>query len=89
MKLKLRYSAAYLKQARKIAEKNPQLRQPYTELLDKLSDDPFEPTLHTHPLKGKLKGKYACSLTHSLRIVFELGNDFIALIDIGSHDEVY
>jgi addiction module RelE/StbE family toxin len=89
MKRKIRYSPTYLKQARKIAKKNPHLKKPYTELLDKLSDNPFEPTLHTHPLKGKLKGKYACSLTYSLRIVFELTDDSITLIDIGSHDEVY
>ncbi len=54
------------------------------EMLCNLSDE-----LHTHPLTGNLKGKYACSLTHDLRIVFKLASDTIHLIDIGSHDEVY
>ena len=61
----------------------------YEETVGKLVNDPFDLTLHTHPLKGNLHGLYACSLTYKLRIVFELTDDCIALIDIGSHDEAY
>jgi len=89
MKLKIEYAPGYLKKARKIAGQNPHLREPYTELLNKLTSDPFDLSLHTHPLKGSLKGKYACSLSHSLRIIFKLTSDTVHLIDIGSHDEVY
>ncbi len=45
--------------------------------------------LHTHSLTGEMKGKYACSLTYELRIVFKLYDDIIHFLDIGSHDEVY
>ncbi len=45
--------------------------------------------ISTHPLTGELKGKYACSLTHDLRVVFKLYDDIVHLLDIGSHDEVY
>lgn len=89
MKRKLEYSPTYLKKAKKIAEKNPRLKAPYTELLNKLADNPFDPLLHTHPLTGNLKGKHACSLTYELRIVFKLHDDIVHLLDIGSHDEVY
>ncbi|MBI4378614.1 MAG: plasmid stabilization protein [Nitrospinae bacterium] len=44
---------------KKIAKRYPHLRKSYTELLEKLSNNPFDPSMHTHPLKGKLKGKYA------------------------------
>ncbi|MBI3583115.1 MAG: type II toxin-antitoxin system mRNA interferase toxin, RelE/StbE family [Nitrospinae bacterium] len=89
MKRKIEYSPGYLRQAKKIAKKYPRLKKSYTELLEKLSNNPFDPTLHTHPLKGNMEGKYACSLTYELRVVFKLYNDIIHLLDIGSHDEVY
>ena len=89
MKRRLEYSPTYLKRPKKIAKKNPQLKVPYTELLNKLTDNPFDPALHTHALTGELKGKYACSLTYELRVVFKLYDDIVHLLDIGSHDEVY
>ena len=89
MKRKIEYSPGYLRQVKKIAKKYPHLKKTYTNLLEKLSINSFDPTLHTHPLKGSLKGKYACSLTQDLRIVFTLYADIVHLLDIGSHDEVY
>jgi addiction module RelE/StbE family toxin len=89
MRRKLKYAPEYLRSAKKIAKKHPQLREPYTELLNKLSENPFDPSLHTHSLTGELKGKYACSLTYELRVVFMLYDDIVHLLDIGSHDEVY
>lgn len=89
MKRKIEYAPGYLKKAKKLADKNPQLRGPYTEALDKVTNDPFDPSLHTHALKGELQGRYAFSLTHSLRITFKFTSDIVHLLDIGTHDEVY
>jgi addiction module RelE/StbE family toxin len=89
MKRKIDYSPTYLKKVKKIVKKNPQLKRSYTELLIKLANDPFDTTLHTHALTGELKGKYACSLTYDLRVIFKLYDNIIHLLDIGSHDEVY
>ncbi len=79
----------FLRRARKILQKNPGLKKAYEELYIKLANVPFDPTLHTHALTGELKGKYACSLTYELRVVFKLYDDIVHLLDIGSHDEVY
>jgi len=89
MKRKIEYAPAYLKKAKKIGKAQPGLKSVYSETLDKLSVDPFDPLLHTHPLSGDLKGKYACSLTYDLRIVFKLYDNMVHLLDIGPHDEVY
>ena len=89
MKLEFDFSPAFLKKAGKLLAKNPQLDPLYENCLNKLLNDPFNPLLHTHALTGDMKGKYACSLTYELRIVFRLRDNIIHLLDIGSHDEVY
>lgn len=87
--MKLNLSNTFSKRAKKLLQKNSSLKERYADLLATLSDNIFDPALRTHKLKGELEGLYACSLTHDLRIIFELSNDTIHLIDIGSHDEVY
>jgi addiction module RelE/StbE family toxin len=87
--MRLELEKSFRKRAKKLLKKNPLLQKSYEELLLKLSINPFDSTLHTHALTGNLKGKYACALTYELRVVFNLYNDIVHLLDIGSHDEVY
>lgn len=87
--MRLELDKVFAKRAKKLLQKNPSLKNRYSDMLTKLSNNPFDPTLHTHPLSGNLKGKYACSLTYELRVVFRLYDDIVHLLDIGSHDEVY
>ncbi len=60
-----------------------------------LADDPYNPILCTHKLKGKLSGAWAFSVEYNCRIIFnfepnpETKEEEINLIDIGTHDEVY
>ena len=73
--------------------KHPSMQAGIQIVLEKLSIDPFQPSLETHKLKGKLKGSFACSAGYDLRIVFDFTKndpeDDILLIEIGTHDEVY
>lgn len=89
MKRKIEYAPSYLKKAKKIGKAHPDLKPLYIKTVKRLSEDPFNPLLHTHELTGELKGKYACSFTYELRIVFRLYDDIVHLLDIGTHDEVY
>jgi mRNA interferase YafQ len=63
--------------------------------LEKLTVEPFSPSLKTHKLHGKLSGLWACQVEHDCRIVFTFEKDpdsdkeLIVLADIGKHDEVY
>lgn len=87
--MRLKLDNTFRKRAKKLLQKNSSLEERYVDLLTKLSNNPFDPTLHTHPLKGAMEGKYACSLTYELRVVFKLYDDIVHLLDIGTHDEVY
>lgn len=86
---RIEFTPSFLRVSGKLLKKNPSLKEPFRELLTNLTVDPFTPSLNTHPLKGKLEGRYSCSLTYHLRVVFKLRNDSVVLIDIGSHDEIY
>ncbi|MBF0558840.1 MAG: type II toxin-antitoxin system mRNA interferase toxin, RelE/StbE family [Nitrospirae bacterium] len=89
MKREFDFAPSFLRKAGKLLQKNPELDPLYETTLERLSKDLSDPRLHTHPLSGNLKGKYACSLTNDLRIIFKLHNDIIHLLDIGPHDQVY
>ena len=89
MKRKIEFAESFPKKAGKLIKKTPQLTSAFDEVLAKLEENAFNPSLKTHPLSGKLKGRHACSLTYNLRIVFMLTDDTVHLLDIGSHDEVY
>ncbi len=91
----IRFSAHFAKRFKKLLRKNPHVQMKVQQVLEFLQQDPFTPALETHKLKGKLEGKYACTVSFDLRIVFvfeiSLENELapILLLDIGTHDEVY
>jgi mRNA-degrading endonuclease YafQ of YafQ-DinJ toxin-antitoxin module len=52
--------------------------------------DPFDPTLKTHKLSGKLKDLWSFSVGYDERVLFYFTEDEKAVfVDMGSHDEVY
>jgi addiction module RelE/StbE family toxin len=74
--------------------RHPHLRPDIEAVLRLLVDDPFEPRLRSHKLKGQLAGTWACSIGYDMRLIFEFvkgasKEDEILLIEIGTHDEVY
>ena len=86
-------SSAFIKNARKIGKKQPELATNLKDTLESLCEDPFQPRLRTHKLKGELKDSYACSAGYDLRIIFKFvqyeQTQAILLESIGTHDEVY
>jgi mRNA interferase YafQ len=60
----------------------------------KLEQDVYDPALRTHKLGGKLATYLACSCGYDCRIVFAIEKyqdqtEYLLLIDIGTHDDVY
>jgi mRNA interferase YafQ len=79
----------------RVIRKKPSLRSEVERTLNLLERDVFEPSLETHKLKGKLAGRWACTVERDVRIVFRFvqiegeQQDVIQLLRIGTHDEVY
>ncbi len=50
------WSSAFVRAFKRLVRQNPQLRSQIEETLQKLAEDPFYPSLHTHKVKGDLDG---------------------------------
>ena len=85
------FRRAFLRRTRK----NTVLQDRIFQVLNKLAEDPFDPTLKTHKLSGQLTGLWACWVEYDCRIVFvfepdpDTAEEMIVLVDLGTHDEVY
>ena len=92
---KLIISPSFKRAFKNIIKKKPELKYKIESKLRLLSDNPYNPILRTHKLKGKLSGAWACTVEYDCRIVFcfeqnqETLEEEINFIDIGTHDEVY
>ena len=93
MKRMLIRSSAFVRAARRLLKKYPQLAEDLRVALDTMSKDVFDPKLKTHKLKGDLEGSWSCSAGYDLRIIFQFvqhgGSEAILLQTVGTHDEVY
>lgn len=92
---KLLITPRFKRSFRKFIRHNNLLRSQVQKTLDTLSEDAFAPSLDTHKLKGDLYEFQSCSCGYDCRIIFRIERDsatnqeYILLVDIGSHDEVY
>ena len=92
---RLAWDTSFRRAFKRRTRNNPSLRDRIFQVLDRLAEDPFHPTLKTHKLSGQLKGLWACWVEYDCRIVFafepdpDTGAEMIVLIDLGTHDEVY
>lgn len=91
MLYKLVQTDSYLKVAAKFFKKHPELLEKYKKALTILVTNPQHPSLRLHKLQGKLKNFHSVSIDLSYRLIieFEIQDNQILLINIGTHDQVY
>jgi mRNA-degrading endonuclease YafQ of YafQ-DinJ toxin-antitoxin module len=89
------WSSGFTRAFRRAVRRQPGLRVRVERALRQLADDPFQPSLHSHKLKGELAGAWACTVDYTHRILYEFvqdpesGEEEIHLLTMGTHDEVY
>ena len=88
---RLVWTPRFSRSAKKFAQSNPELRQRLAQTLRDLESDPLQSHLRLHPLKGRMQGLHAVSVTYSYRIALtlQIAEQKIILHDVGTHDEVY
>jgi mRNA-degrading endonuclease YafQ of YafQ-DinJ toxin-antitoxin module len=88
---RLATSSRFDRQLKRFNRKNPELRNRVQQIFHDLQEDPFQPHLRLHPLRGRMDGYHAARIDYSNRIILILLLDVrtIRMVDIGSHDDVY
>jgi addiction module RelE/StbE family toxin len=67
-----------------------ELERKFRVKLEKFRNNPYDPSLKTHKLSGKLKDLWSFSIEYDQRIIFYFTDSGKAvLVDIGNHDQVY
>ena len=79
-------SSHFLRRARKLKPPRDQLLR---AALRRFEDDPQDPLLRTHKLKGDLADYWAFSVDDDLRVLFRWDGEVCFLLGLGTHDEVY
>jgi len=86
MKIKNVY---YSSQFKKSVKKYRQQRKQIENKIKKFLENPFDKSLKTHKLTGKLSSYWSFSINYHLRILFEfIDSKTVGFIDIGTH-EIY
>ena len=88
--IKVSFSSSFRRAFKKRIKSNTELESRFWAKLEVFTNNPFEPSLRTHKLSGKLKDLWSFSMEYDQRIIFyftDEGN--VVFVDVGNHDEVY
>lgn len=83
MALTVRYASYFKRQYKGLTHRQ---KTDFKHAIERFVENPFEPSLKTHKLKGKLQGFWSFSINHSDRVLFKFSDkETIDLINIGDH----
>jgi mRNA-degrading endonuclease YafQ of YafQ-DinJ toxin-antitoxin module len=84
------FSSSFKRAFKKRIKGNADLETRFWQKLEQFTVDPFDSSLKTHKLSGKLKEFWSFSVDYDERVLFYfMENEKAVFVDIGSHDEVY
>ncbi|ELS00923.1 addiction module toxin, RelE/StbE family [Xenococcus sp. PCC 7305] len=88
--IKVSFSSSFRRIFKKKIKGNTKLESRFWTKLEVFTNNPFDPSLRTHKLSGKLKDLWSFSVEYDQRIIFYFKDEEnVVLIDIGNHDQVY
>lgn len=64
------FSSSFKRAFKSTIKRRPELKLKIEEKLRLLATDPYQPSLRTHKLKGKLSGVWSCTVEYDCRIIF-------------------
>lgn len=88
--VEISFSSSFRRAFKKRIKGNLDLEAKFWQKVEQFTIDPFDQSLKTHKLSGKLKDLWSFSVEYDERVLFYFTEDGNAVfVDIGSHDEVY
>jgi addiction module RelE/StbE family toxin len=84
------FSSSFKRAFKRRIKGNAVMETRFWKRLELFQNNPFDQSLRTHKLSGRLKDLWSFSIEYDLRVVFSfLEGDRALLVDIGTHEEVY
>lgn len=80
------YSKDFIKQAKKL---NSELRKKLLQRIDLFINDPLDPVLRNHALKGKYKAYRSIDITGDMRALYLQQNGEAIFDVVGTHSQLY
>lgn len=88
--VEISFSSSFKRAYKKRIKGNLELEARFWQKVEQFALDPFDTSLKTHKLSGKLKEFWSFSLEYDERVLFYFTDDGKAVfVDIGNHDQVY
>lgn len=88
--MQVSFSSTFKRAFKKLIKGQANLEVRFLEKLQQFIEDPFDESLRTHKLSGKLDGYWSFSVAYDVRVLFYFTDEEKAVfVDIGSHDDVY
>jgi mRNA-degrading endonuclease YafQ of YafQ-DinJ toxin-antitoxin module len=88
--VEISFSSSFKRAYKKRIKGNLDLEARFWHKVEQFALDPFDKSLKTHKLSGKLKDLWSFSVEYDARVLFYFSDDGKAVfVDIGNHDEVY
>jgi len=85
--IRIVYGGIFVKSARKLPKK---LKIKLASFITLLRENPFDPSLHTKYLSGKLTGLLSFRITRDWRVIFKFVEpDLIQLIGVANRKDIY
>ena len=88
--MEVSFSSTFKRSFKKRIKVSSDLETRFWQKLEQFIVNPFDPSLKTHKLSGKLKEFWSFSIEYDQRVLFYFTQENKAVfVDIGSNDEVY
>ncbi|MBD3279922.1 type II toxin-antitoxin system mRNA interferase toxin, RelE/StbE family [Candidatus Dojkabacteria bacterium] len=89
MNKRIEHHKTFLKHFKKRIKPNKKLHKKFLERYKMFLEDRANPLLDDHGLQGSMMGERAIRITGDYRMIYYEGEEYILLLDIGTHNQVY
>lgn len=87
--MKIEFTNEFIKNHKRRFRNKIQFQKKFETRVRLFSQNPKNPIIRDHELKGDLKGKRSFWITGDIRVVYMIYRNTAYFIDIGTHNQVY
>ena len=87
--MKIEFYHGFIKSYKKRFGGNKKVKAKFVERTKLFQNNPTNPILKDHQLKGEKSNQRAFSVTGDIRVIYQITRNIVYFVDIGTHNQVY